>query len=204
MKKFNFLIAALIIGIGFTACSKSDYKPYDAQHYLDLETPILANYVDTAAGLEGATLDENTGIWFKVLEEGISDPEDKDNFYTYKYNSGNLLEFPKMRVKYALRLVATGKLIEEVDMNDTQYDGKYMNLGTTIGGWQYAFFPTKLVRNNGEIFELGGFTELGLQKGSKIRIVIPSPYGYQDQLQGSIPANSPLDFTIEVIEVKAP
>ena len=50
--------------------------------------------------------------------------------------------------------------------------------------------------------KLGGLTEKGLQKGSKIHIMAPSLYGYQNQAVGTIPANSPLDFVIEVTDIK--
>lgn len=41
-----------------------------------------------------------------------------------------------------------------------------------------------------------------IQKGGKIRIFIPSQYGYGPQGSGPIPANAVLDFDIELIDVK--
>jgi FKBP-type peptidyl-prolyl cis-trans isomerase FkpA len=41
-----------------------------------------------------------------------------------------------------------------------------------------------------------------VQKGGSIRLFIPSYYGYGNVNQGSIPANSVLDFTIDVTDLK--
>jgi FKBP-type peptidyl-prolyl cis-trans isomerase FkpA len=41
-----------------------------------------------------------------------------------------------------------------------------------------------------------------IQKGGKIRILIPSQYGYGRNVAGTIPANSVLDFDIELTDVK--
>ncbi|WP_442590531.1 FKBP-type peptidyl-prolyl cis-trans isomerase [Pedobacter sp. AW31-3R] len=40
-----------------------------------------------------------------------------------------------------------------------------------------------------------------IQKGGRIRLLIPSYYGYGNQASGAIPANSVLDFTIDLTNV---
>ena len=56
-------------------------------------------------------------------------------------------------------------------------------------------------------FTLGGLImgwQIGIpliQKGGKIRLFIPSVYGYGPQQQARIPANSVLDFDVELLEV---
>lgn len=199
MKKINFLIIALIVGIAFTGCLKDkEFEPYDFQKHLDLEAPVLKAYVEETPDLEGAILDAESGIWYKVISEGLQDKESPD-FYTYNFNNDNKIEAPRIRVNYDGKLVATGKSFEKNDMTA----GTYMSLGQVIGGWQVAFLPKELKDKNDKIVKTG-LTELGLQKGSKIRIVMPSPYGYQNQTRSGIPANSPLDFYIEVLEVLPP
>ncbi len=77
----------------------------------------------------------------------------------------------------------TGKLL-----NGTVFDAQ-PNAGAT--GWQ-----------------LGGLIDgwrIGLpliKKGGKIRLVIPSAYGYGCKTQGSIPSNSVLYFEIDLIDVQ--
>jgi len=41
-----------------------------------------------------------------------------------------------------------------------------------------------------------------IQKGGKIRLFVPSYYGYGNQQNGPIPANSVLDFTIELLDLQ--
>lgn len=204
MKKFNFLLIALIVGLGFTGCMKDDdFEPYDPQKYFDLEAPILQSYVDTAVGLELAELDE-TGIWYQIIEPGLTDPEDED-YYEYNLNNNNQLEMPEVTVQYVGKVVPSGTVF-----NDQDEDLK-VGLGSMWGGWQVAFFPINMeykngdpvLDQNGELLKIG-ITELGLQKGAIVRVVMPSPYGYQSQPQPNVPANSPLDFYIEVIDVNPP
>src|SRR5690554_3090153 len=199
MKKINFLIIALIAGFAFTGCLKdNDFEPYDFQKHLDLEVSVLKEYVEKTPELEGAVMHEGTGIWYKIIEPGLQDKESVD-FYKYNFNSNNELEAPRIRVNYDGKLVSTGTSFEEKDMAT----GQYWSLAGVIGGWQVAFLPKELKDRNDKIVKTG-ITELGSQKGSKVRVVIPSPYGYQNQTQSSIPANSPLDYYIEVLEVLPP
>ena len=82
-----------------------------------------------------------------------------------------------------IEAVYTGRLL-----NGTTFDtsvGKAnlkIPLGRVITGWQIGV-PL-------------------IQKGGKIRLIIPSGYGYGANATGSIPANSILDFDIELINVQ--
>jgi len=67
---------------------------------------------------------------------------------------------------------------------DSSTEGIDFPLGGVIPGWQ-------------EGIQL-------IQKGGKIRLLIPSPLGYQNRGQGSIPANSVLDFDVELLDVSNP
>jgi len=57
-------------------------------------------------------------------------------------------------------------------------------------------------------FQLGGLIpgwQIGIpyiQKGGKVRLFIPSQFGYGNSAQAAIPANSVLDFTIELTNVQ--
>ncbi|SMC58028.1 FKBP-type peptidyl-prolyl cis-trans isomerase [Pedobacter nyackensis] len=59
-------------------------------------------------------------------------------------------------------------------------------------------------------FQLGGLIagwQIGIpyiQKGAEIRLFIPSQYAYGNAAMPGIPANSVLDFTIKLAEVKNP
>jgi FKBP-type peptidyl-prolyl cis-trans isomerase FkpA len=200
-KKFNFLILSLVVAVGFSACMKDDIEVYDFQKYLDLEAPILEAYVNSEPGLEGAVRD-SSGIWYKIIEPGLQDSiAGKPDYYRYNINNANQIEAPRLRVNYEGKLVSNGFVFDEAEMKP---DDTPISLARVIYGWQLAFLPKHLRDKQGALRNVGGLTQHGLQKGAKIRIVLPSPYGYQNVAQGSIPANSPLDFYIEVLEVKPP
>ncbi|MBK0383733.1 FKBP-type peptidyl-prolyl cis-trans isomerase [Pedobacter sp. SD-b] len=82
-----------------------------------------------------------------------------------------------------IEAIYTGKLL-----NGTIFDtsvGKAnlkIALGKVITGWQIGI-PL-------------------IQKGGKIRLIIPSGYAYGNQIVGGIPANSILDFDIELVNVQ--
>ncbi|MGX5687595.1 FKBP-type peptidyl-prolyl cis-trans isomerase [Arcticibacter tournemirensis] len=78
----------------------------------------------------------------------------------------------KVKVKY------TGRLL-----NGTVFDSgtTEFTLGRVIAGWQLGV-PL-------------------IQKGGKIRLLIPSGYAYGPYQNGPIPANSVLDFDIELLDV---
>ncbi|WP_449435149.1 FKBP-type peptidyl-prolyl cis-trans isomerase [Pedobacter steynii] len=67
---------------------------------------------------------------------------------------------------------------------------------------------TQFETNNGAKFTMGGIIagwQIGLpliQKGGKIRLIIPSYYAYGNVKNGPVPANSVLDFTIEITDLQ--
>lgn len=58
------------------------------------------------------------------------------------------------------------------------------NLGNLILGWQY------------------GLIESNVKKGARVRLIVPSTLAYMNKQRVGIPANSPLDFTIDLINVQ--
>lgn len=196
MKNTIKVLFALFIVVGFSSCLKDNsYEPYDAQAMLEKEAPILKEYVETTEGLEGAILHE-TGIWYKIVQEGLQ-PEEK-GYYNYVVNSdGNFTEHIIFIANYEGKLVSNGVEFDKAEEFKNSVFG-------VIEGWKIGFLPKNVVNDEGKVFEIGGITERGLQQGSKIRLIIPSPYAYGPKAQGKVPANSPLDFTIEVLKVERP
>lgn len=210
MKKSIKLFFVLLLAVGVSSCMKDNsYSIYDGKSHLEKEAPILKEYVETTEGLEGAILDE-TGIWYKIVEEGALPERDdegkliKTDYYEYNFNSLNQLENPRISYSYKGQFL-DGK---EFDRGTTEEDADdklpsaYNN--NVIGGWNLSFLPKKAITKEGEMKEVGGLTELGLQKGTIIRVIMPSPYAYQDMGKGEVPPNTPLDFTIEVFKVLPP
>ena len=79
-----------------------------------------------------------------------------------------------VNVKYKLRLLS-GKEIPQTS------EPISFALGQVIPGWQIGISK--------------------IQPGGKIRLIIPSFYAYGQQSQGDIPANSVLDFDIELLGI---
>ncbi|WP_333625729.1 FKBP-type peptidyl-prolyl cis-trans isomerase [Sphingobacterium siyangense] len=198
MKK---LLSPLFMGFAAIAflivsCNKSDDAPvYDANAQFKTDSVTLKNYV--SQNYPAAQYNSETGIWYEILTEGTGE-------YVYKLTdtlNGKYLKY-KPTVKYVGKLL-NGNVFDKTDTaiefeirTNTGYQYPFYD-SNIIPAWTFAFAPQKI----GDM-KLGGLTEKGLQKGSKIHIMAPSLYGYQNQAVGTIPANSPLDFVIEVTDIK--
>lgn len=196
MKKTLNIFLVLLLGFGSFSCMKQNpYEIYDGQAFLEKEKPILEEYVSSTAELEGAILDEETGIWYKIFEEGVG-PGDED-FYQYRINSYGNIEAPIVTVTYEGKLVSNGVTFEKKEDEN-------FSLAAVISGWLVAFLPFSIEDDHGKVHKINGLMKNGLQKGSKMRLVIPSPYGYRNNELPGIPANSPLDYVVEAKKVSPP
>ncbi|MDF2518325.1 MAG: hypothetical protein K0R59_3621 [Sphingobacterium sp.] len=199
MKK---LLSPLFLGIATIAllavsCSKSDDAPvYDAEAQFKTDSTLLKNYVDSK--YPNAQYDSEKGIWYEILAEGEGN---------YQYRIVDTLNAKLFKVqptvKYTGRLL-NGSIFDQTEADKTANFEILTNTGyyypfdsSIIPAWTFAFAPKKI----GDV-KLGGLTEKGLQKGSKIHIMVPSKWGYANRAMGKIPANSPLDFVIEVVDIK--
>lgn len=212
MKKIIHLLLVLFVAVTASSCMKDNpYEYYDVRAILEREAPIIEKYVKADAELSsGAVLDSASGIWYKIINEGVQPERDsegkliKTDYYEYNFNSMNYLEVPRVSYSYVGKMLS-GK---EFDRNSTKDDpdDKLPPAASDmlISGFNITFLPKMAITKTGEMREVGGLTTYGLQKGSKIRVVFPSPYGYQDKGKGEIPPDTPLDFTIEVFKVIPP
>ncbi|MGJ1391848.1 FKBP-type peptidyl-prolyl cis-trans isomerase [Sphingobacterium spiritivorum] len=194
MRRIGHGILLMVISIiGFTSCM-DDGDFFDPKKRFEEEKPIIKAYVTEK--FPEAVYDSVTGIWYKVLESGTA------GSYTYKVKdtANSKLIQANVKVKYSVRLtngVEIDKSPADTGMN--MLVGANLNTGakSVINAWLYAFFPKKI----GE-YNLNGLTVNGLQKGAKIRLVTPSLWAYGHQSVGKVPEDAPLDFTIEVMDIK--
>jgi len=130
---------------------------------------------------EGQFRTDTTAIRSFIITNNI--PAVKDNTYGFFYQ---ILNPGSGDVAYTQSSVVTvnytGKLLNGITFDTT--NGTPIDIGLTnvIAGWQMGI-PL-------------------IQKGGKIRLFIPSLYGYQNQVRQNIPANSVLDFTVDLIDIK--
>lgn len=192
MNLFKQLFYLTLIFTLFTACNKAD-DIFDPIAQFEYEKPIIKSYV--TSNYPNMVLNDTTGIWYEIVEPGIPDSYEYKVVDTINYYGQPVkaLRMPTITVKY------TGKLISDNSVFDsnTSSTGYTSKLEYLIPAWQLAFVP----RGIGDL-EFGGLTPHGLQKGSIIRFVTPSYYGYGTSQNAKIPANSPLYFEIEVLDIK--
>ena len=185
MKKVNVLVLGLVVAMGLSSCIK-DGETFDQAAQYELEKPIIEEYANEK--LSNPEFSEEWGIWFEILDPGETDS------YEYKI-VGNSIEAPRIAVRYTGRLVPDGTQFDE-NNSDAGWE---TSLASTILGWHYTFLPKEI---DGE--SVRGLTQEGLQVGSRIRVVIPSYLAYGNQAREKIPANTPLDFEIEVLAIASP
>ena len=139
------------------------------------------------------------GYQFEVLADPI--PEEGEEEYEYKFaQNGQGVIFPKVKVNYSVSLL-NGTEVQSGENREIDLATFHTNQEVYTDTWVYSFFP-KTIRYNEEDRHIGGLTAKGLRKGSHIRVLAPSLYAFGDQKVGEIPANSPLVYEFEVLEIE--
>jgi len=188
----------------FASCNKEsdiDYPDYEEllkkeqkrrDSILTVQKPILQAYA--LENLDQPIYDDTTGIWFEILNPPT------DTSFEYVVNSNGTWVTPTATVKYKGQLL-NGTVFDEPSqptvlsiVEATQFQQGLITL------WPIAFRPQKITFGAKEYHT--GLITGGLKKGHKIRVISPSIYGYDNGKTDKIPANSPLDFTIEVLDIK--
>ncbi|TXE14797.1 FKBP-type peptidyl-prolyl cis-trans isomerase [Algoriphagus aquimarinus] len=172
------IFAFLLIAIVFASCdAKNPYDTgpvYDYAGNLTKDSLLIVKYLETAEIDSLYRIHTASGVVVIVQEEGIGS----------RPNNGNIIY-----TKYAGSLMSDGSVfdtnIEQVAIDNDIYDeNRNYNLlsfvlgsGSVIPGWDRGF--------------------LRLRSGSKAKLIIPSPLGYQNsETQPKIPANSILIFDV--------
>lgn len=175
MKFFKIVLMMLAVTIIATSCKKE--PAYDFEKQLAADESIIKSYL---ADNNITALRHESGIYYVLSSAGTG---------SFPYSD---LNTTSVTVKY------TGKLLNGV-VFDSNTEGvtfgppQFPNgLNNLIDAWKVALAPKAV----------GGIVEGGLQNGGKIRIISPSGYGYGPAATGKIPANSVLDFEIDLVEVK--
>ncbi|MCA5003877.1 FKBP-type peptidyl-prolyl cis-trans isomerase [Sphingobacterium bovistauri] len=213
---FSILSVAALLATTFTACNKSDdfdYEEYYKQQeqavdsLLSAEKLKIENYVDEhfdnpiedTVSIKYSYLSKKTakrGIWYEILSQPT------DNTYEYKATSSQQLTVPTLKLKYTAKLL-NGTVVQS-DLQGGQYSFSSNSNNLFNQAWHFAFFPYTVKFNaiDVKIHGLGGLTKDGLKKGSKIRVITPSLWAFGGTKVGDIPANSPLVYEFEVLEIQ--
>lgn len=101
------------------------------------------------------------------------------------------------RVYQNISVLGTGPLITSLSTITVKYTGRFLN-GTKFD----ESGSSDLVTSFANIIRGWSKVLVGIPKGTKLRILIPSDLGYGTSVnQPSIPPNSVLDFDIEIVDV---
>ncbi|HXH98730.1 MAG TPA: FKBP-type peptidyl-prolyl cis-trans isomerase [Sphingobacteriaceae bacterium] len=177
MKSIKLFLILFIATTVIVSCKKEEPE-YDVDKQLAAEEITIKNYV-TANNIPALRHDKS-GIYYVLTSPGTG-------VYTYSN-----LSTTAVTVKYSGKFLSGVQFdgnTEGITFGPPQFPNGLNNL---INAWKIAMAPKSV----------GGILEAGLQKGGRIRIITPSPYAYGPNANGKIPANSILDFDIELIDVK--
>lgn len=137
------------------------------------------------------------GFWFEL----INDPDlDEDETYEYKLTQDlRNIALPKIKVTYSVSLL-DGEVVQSGENKEIDLATFTSNSDVFNSVWYFSFIPEIIEYNTDEI-PANGLTERGLQKGSHIRVLAPSYFAFGDKKNGDIPANSPLVYEFEVLDI---
>ena len=197
---FKAFFAIALSASVLTSCNKEG-DAFDPLEQLEIEKVQIKEYVEK--NYPNAQQYEDTGLWYEIMEPGEADS------YTYKVTdaaSGQKWINAEGIVNYRGKLVSNGTVFDETqDPTKGTTLPIRVNLNTgdksVITAWIHAFTP-KTIKVGEQDTDIGIIFTNGAQTGAKFRIITPSIYAYGNQVYGKIPANSPLDFEIEVLKMQ--
>ncbi len=208
------LFAIAITAVTFSSCMK-DSDPIDnSEQYRQIEARIDSVLTSQKTDIEAFANSEfdnaikdtvemaltylgkdvERGIWYEVISEPT------DDSYEYEVNSSGYV-IPSVKVKYSVKSLSGTTYIEDTTGTTYELGGSNANANVINQTWVNSFFPYSIAYN-GKTFYTKGLTEKGLKTGSKIKVVTPSVWAFDTQTVGKIPANEPLVYEFEVLDIK--
>ncbi|MFC3198892.1 hypothetical protein ACFOET_14815 [Parapedobacter deserti] len=206
MKKINLLALGFLVTFGFSACIK-DGETFDPAAQYELEKPQIEAYAIANGLLQHHDIG-GMRVYYELVTEG--DPTSYQYKTTTNANGQLDIEAPDIQVIFSGRLL-TGDDPVHKNQKDEGDETSLANRNIPPA-WVYAFLPReiRLDKDGNPLNEpikfggVGGLTADGLKTGSKIRFVSPSLLLFGNTSTSQIPANSPMYYEIEVVNIEAP
>lgn len=198
-KSATYISLAFSFLLLISSCVKNG-ENFDPIAQLEIEKPLTEAYAKK--NYPNAVQHEDTGIWYEI----ITQPAEATYEYPLKDTLNQKWIWTEGLISYTGKLISNGAIFDQTKEPSIGTElPLYMSLntgqGSVISAWLMAFYPKKYMNGTQEI-NLGMIFEKGAQVGSKFRIITPSYYAYGNRSTGTIPANSPLEFEIEVIKLQ--
>lgn len=142
---------------------------------------VIEVTVSTFPELNQQALDDRRIKAF-LKDKGLEGDPDPKGSGTYSVVSNAGTGEVTIELSSTIKAKYTGRLLDGTQF-DASTDGTFSSaLSSLVGGWR-------------------ALIGLDLKTGAKVRLLIPSGSGYGTSAQGTIPANSCLDFDIEIVEI---
>lgn len=172
MKKLRFLLIGFLAITAIVACKK---QQYDYEGHLATDDAIIRSYLQSNNMSTQYSKDES-GIYYQIINPGGTED------VTYSVSSAITVNYTAKLLGKTVAVDSTG-IYNQANMAFDNPQPRTFALGRLIPGFQLAIVK--------------------LRKGGIIKVLIPSPLAYQDQnVATNLPANSILDYTIELTEVQ--
>lgn len=171
--KFRGLFIGFVAVVALLACKKN--KQYDYAGHLATDDAIIIKYLADNNLTSRYTKDES-GIYYQMIKPGTED-------VTFSVTS-------LISTNYRFRLLGDNKTIDST--------GVYQEDAMLFENAEPAsfYFNESIIPG----FRIG---TTYLKKGGVVKVIIPSPLGYQDDpRRANVPPNSILDYTIELTDVQ--
>ncbi|NQD69734.1 hypothetical protein HP439_03235 [Sphingobacterium shayense] len=205
--------ALALAAVTFTSCMKDNDPIDNTEQYRKIEERVdsvltsqktqieafanseFENPIKDSIKITLSYLDKTVerGIWYEVTSEPT------DDSYEYEISGQNLV-YPSVKVKYSVKSLTGTTYKEDATGSTYVLGGSNANANIINQIWGISFFPYS-IDYNGQTYYPKGLTKEGLKTGSKIRVVAPSVWAFDTQNVGDIPANTPLVYEFEVLDI---
>ncbi|WBL42684.1 FKBP-type peptidyl-prolyl cis-trans isomerase [Algoriphagus halophytocola] len=173
----------LILVVAFSSCEPNNPfdtgPPYDFEGNLAKDSLLIVDYLDTAQVDSLYRIHDPSGVVIIVQEEGAGSRPVNGNVVYADY---------------------TGSLMSDGTVFDTSVESVAMANDLHVEGDEYR--PIRFLLGGGTVISGWSVSFRRLRPGSKARLVIPSPYGYQNVDRDRIPANSVLIFDVDFLGIE--
>lgn len=195
---FLSLVVLLASGILLSACSEAiPQKPSDPVELQDATGEIPYGSPTSLSLSEEGTLNSGNAVNRDQSQQNQNSNQSGQGAAMPQYDPASITELSYQEIQ-----PGTGDTVEEGDTVAVHYTGQLPN---------GQVFDSSIPRNQPFVFTVGGgqviqgweLGLIGMKEGGKRRLLIPANLGYgENGIPGAIPANSPLIFEIELINIQ--